>query len=232
MRILVLLMVEPSPCMSARGVNVKEAYQGLLNWSEGEIIFASQYEVLGLDLLRSLDLLVISGSPESVNSPAGKKLVDHLEYVVSNVSSKTKIIGVCFGFQALSVISGGQVKKISDGWNIGLHNIKTLKPKEWMNPSHSGLRAIFNHREYVSYEPRGTERLMEDESGRSAMALIKPNWLGVQFHPEYSPNYQKSLLACFPRIAAQIDYQAVIDSYSKCDQNGIFRKWIEMYTKN
>jgi GMP synthase-like glutamine amidotransferase len=113
-------------------------------------------------------------------------------FIITN--QNRKFIGICFGHQLIASALGGKVVKSSAGWNMGVKKIDILSKERWMTPFAQNLNVIFNHQDEVIQVPKGAKILAKDYHHPILMYSISNRILSMQFHPEFTPLYQKTLM--------------------------------------
>lgn len=143
--------------------------------------------------LKDTDLLVLVGGtdvnsnlyghePGPYNDPpdAGR---DYMELIALR-SFKGPVLGICRGFQLMHVAKGGKLNQ---------HVTHHLHGHDIIAKSLKGYKEIFhapaNHHQLV-VDPSG-EVLATSPEG-DVEAVQWGNWLGVQFHPEWSKSFSDS----------------------------------------
>ena len=121
--------------------------------------------------------LVVLGAEHSVNAAKPAWIADEIELTRAAVDSGVPVLGLCFGGQVLARVLGAAVGP-ADGPSIGWRQVAARPDSpaagEWL------------HYNYETFPlPGGAESLAELD-GASAAFRVGPH-LGVQFHPEATP---------------------------------------------
>jgi GMP synthase-like glutamine amidotransferase len=74
---------------------------------------------------------VITGSNAGVYD--GLRWINDLMAFLRNARGSSKLIGICFGHQAMAQALGGSVIKSPKGWGIGLHRSELHARPYWMD---------------------------------------------------------------------------------------------------
>jgi GMP synthase (glutamine-hydrolysing) len=118
---------------------------------------------------------VLSGGPATVFAPGSPQLPKYV------VESAKPILGICYGMQALTHSLGGTVA-LSPRREFGAASIHSLAP----NPLLNGDQVVWmSHGDRIEQPPAGFVPIAAtDNTPVAAMADLKRNYFGVQFHPE------------------------------------------------
>ena len=60
--------------------------------------------------------------------------IPHLLDWLRTARGRTRMLGICFGHQAMAQAFGGHVEKSDKGWGVGLHRYDILGHEPWMFP--------------------------------------------------------------------------------------------------
>ena len=133
------------------------------------------------------DGFLITGSRYSVyeDRPWIKGL---LELVREIHRREIRLVGVCFGHQAVALALGGEVGLNPRGWDIGLKELTLTEAAEGL-PSFKGVpdptRILVSHMDVVTRMPDRAVRLAYSERTEFEMFTLGRSVLSLQGHPEY-----------------------------------------------
>jgi GMP synthase (glutamine-hydrolysing) len=132
------------------------------------------------EAMRDAALVVMLGSPHGVYQTEIPWIAAQRRMVAARLAARRPTIGICFGAQMLAVAAGGAVAPMPDGrffrgW-IGL--------EQAADPALAGPWPRW-HGDAIA-PPPAAEVLARDAGTVQAFTL--PNAIGVQFHPEATPD--------------------------------------------
>lgn len=137
---------------------------------------------------RSVDGIVITGSPSSLTEP--EPWMDGGVELIGRARDRgTPVLGVCFGHQLLGVALGARVIQNPEGWEFATQTIE-LDGDGPGDPLFAGVgpRLEVNqaHRDIIDPVtlPASTRVLARNPKGIQAIA-DGPHLRGIQFHPEF-----------------------------------------------
>ncbi len=106
-----------------------------------------------------------------------------------------KFTGVCFGHQLLAESLGGKVEKsLEFGWNTGAHTFKIVQQQEWMTPFQEEVTLLMMCQDQVVKLPERSVVLATLPTCPVSMFQVGTTALGIQAHPEFSPEYDAELI--------------------------------------
>jgi GMP synthase-like glutamine amidotransferase len=136
--------------------------------------------------------VVSLGSEHSVRDADPTWIPAELELLGAAVRDEVPVLGLCFGGQGLSTVLGGGVDRLSRpeiGWiSLRRSEVPWLAPGPWLYYHHEALRV-----------PPGATELGRADSGPAA--FCKGPHLGVQFHPEVTPEILDRWARSDPHLA-------------------------------
>ena len=136
--------------------------------------------------------VILSGSPESVNEPAGYRAPDAV------FDLGVPVLGICYGMQSMAAQLGGEVET-SDHREFGYAQVRArghsqllASIEDQVNPEGHGLLDVWmSHGDRVSSLPPGFKRIASTASAPIAgIADEERGFYGVQFHPEVTHTRQ------------------------------------------
>jgi GMP synthase-like glutamine amidotransferase len=134
--------------------------------------------------LSTLDGFIVSGSASSVYDD--EQWIRDLEDFIRRTSeSSVPIFGICFGHQVIAKALGGTVERAENGWGIGIHTMRVLEARPWMNPAHESLKLVMAHQDQVVSLPHDAVLLGSSDHCKNYLIEFTPSSVGVQGHPEF-----------------------------------------------
>ena len=172
------------------------------------------------------DAVLITGSPAGVYEDHDwlPGLFDFIR-----AAKDSKMVGVCFGHQAMAEALGGHVEKSDKGWGAGLHRYTITRPEPWLDGARE-IAAPASHQDQVVVQPPNTEIVASsDFTPYAALAWTDRPAISFQFHPEFSPAFAKALIA--KRYDRVPDPDVAIASLDAPNDNPRVAGWIRRFLK-
>jgi len=167
---------------------------------------------------------LITGSPAGVYEPL-PWIAPLMEFIRS--ASHAKMIGVCFGHQAMAQALGGEVIKSPKGWGTGLQCYQVVHPQPWTNGEHQVAVPASHQDQVVVQPPNTTVVAASDFTPFAALAWADRPAISFQFHPEFSPGYAKALIE--KRYDRVNDPDAALASLDAPNDNARVSEWIRRF---
>ncbi len=134
---------------------------------------------------------LITGSPAGVYDPL--PWIDPLMAFIRSAKN-SKMVGVCFGHQAMAEALDGKVMKSDKGWGAGLHHYQIERTEPWMD-SGDKIAIPASHQDQVVVQPPRTNVVAASTfTPFAALAWTDRPAISFQFHPEFSPEFAKALI--------------------------------------
>jgi GMP synthase-like glutamine amidotransferase len=172
------------------------------------------------------DAVLITGSPAGVYEDLDwlPPLFDFIR-----AAKDSRMVGVCFGHQAMAEALGGHVEKSDKGWGAGLHYYTITRPEPWLDGARE-IAAPASHQDQVVVQPPNTEIVASsDFTPYAALAWTDRPAISFQFHPEFSPEFAKALIA--ERYDRVPNPDAAIASLDAPNDNARVAGWIRRFLK-
>lgn len=138
------------------------------------------------------DAYLITGSSSGVYDPEPwiGQLIDFLR----QAKGRTKLVGVCFGHQAMAEAFGGKVIKSPKGWGVGLHSYDVRRTEPWMDAA-KAIAVPASHQDQVVELPPGAKVLASSAFTPFGMLDYGDQpAISIQLHPEFDPAFAEALI--------------------------------------
>lgn len=146
---------------------------------------------------------------------------------------RTKLVGICFGHQAMAQAFGGQVIKSPKGWAIGQQDYRVVRAEPWMDGP-PAIRLPGSHQDQVVELPPNAEVIAASAfTPLGALAWRDQPAISMQLHPEFEPDYARALIEA-RRGKVYTDEQADrgVASYEGPDDRARVGLWINRFLQS
>lgn len=177
------------------------------------------------DDISCYDFFITSGSRASVydDEPWIQRLIDFIRKLDRN---EKKLIGICFGHQAIAVALDGQVNKSTKGWGVGLAANRVVSTPGWMQQRVSQLRILVSHQDQITSLANGAKVLAESDFCPYFIIQWNNHFLSIQGHPEWNKEYSRALMYERRAIIPEDRLEEGLLSLRLVPDNQIFAQWI------
>ncbi|MDP6969784.1 MAG: hypothetical protein QGG88_11825 [Gammaproteobacteria bacterium] len=132
------------------------------------------------------DGVVLTGSIANVTEqePWMAELYKHIRRLDK---AKVKLVGICFGHQAIAHALGGEVGPQVP--QVGIEAVTMVQAPDWMQPRQSQVSLLCGNFQQVLSLPEGFQVLGTQGACAIPFYAKGEHILGCQYHPEFSTDY-------------------------------------------
>lgn len=164
---------------------------------------------------------LLTGSPAGVYEDL--PWMPSLFAFLQRVRGQAKLVGICFGHQAMAQAFGGHVVKSPNGWGIGLHRFQVRYRAPWMDGA-AEVWVSASHQDQV-VTPPPEARVTASNAFTPYAGLDYGDAISFQFHPEFGTAFGTDLIELRrDKYGALAD--AAIASYAHPDDHARVGQWI------
>jgi GMP synthase-like glutamine amidotransferase len=169
---------------------------------------------------------LITGSAAGVYEPL--PWIAPLLAFLREAKGRAKLVGICFGHQAMAEALGGRVEKSERGWAVGLQDYEIVAQPAWMGADPPRRIAVpVSHQDRVTIAPPGAEVVAHSAFSPFGMLAWGADALSMQFHPEFGRDYAGALIE--HRRARLPAPDAAIASFDRPDDRALVAQWIRAF---
>lgn len=224
-RIAILETGAPPPALAAAHGDYPAMFRDLL----GEAFEFETFDVQAGEWPEAgaFDAAIITGSAAGVYEDA-PWIGDLLDWIRA-AKGRTRLVGVCFGHQAMAQALGGRVEKSERGWGVGLHRYQVESVEPWMTPAAAAVAIPASHQDQVVEKPADARVLLRSDFTPFAGLAWGEDAISFQAHPEFTPAFATDLTAGrHDRIDPALVARAV-DSLKAPDDRAVVGGWIRAF---
>jgi GMP synthase-like glutamine amidotransferase len=155
--------------------------------------------------------------------------IQNLADFIRGVSGKRPYVGICFGHQMLAQAMGGEVAQASQGWGAGVMKVELLKQEPWMQPPQKEIRIHHMHGDQVQKLPKGSVVLGRSEHCEVGMFRVGDSMLGIEGHPEFTPEFSEALIRARVERIGPAASQAALETVRQPTDAPIVAQWIRKF---
>ena len=143
------------------------------------------------------------------------------------VRGRAKLIGICFGHQAMAQAFGGEVEMSPKGWGIGLHRYEIVEPPPGMvEPLGFAIPAF--HQDQVVTLPPDARVLAASAFTPYAALGYDDNTVSLQGHPEFTPAFSAALIKARREVYGPLADPALL-SLLQPEDGGRTASWLRNF---
>jgi len=172
---------------------------------------------------------LITGSAAGVYEPL--PWIAPLLSFLREAKGRSKLVGICFGHQAMAEALGGRVEKSERGWGIGLQDYDLWDRAPWMGENPPERIAVpVSHQDQIVVPPPGARVLAGNAfTPFGLLEYEEGDAVSMQFHPEFEPGYAQALIE--HRRARVPDPDAAIASLERTNDQALVAEWIRGFLR-
>jgi GMP synthase-like glutamine amidotransferase len=175
----------------------------------------------------AFDGAVITGSAAGVyeDDPWIGALLDWIRLA----KGELKLVGICFGHQAMAQALGGRVEKSDKGWGVGLHRYEVVSDASWMTPAAATIAIPVSHQDQVVAIPSDARITLRSDFTPHAGLAWGEDAISFQGHPEFTPAYASDLTAGRRGRIDPLLVDQALESLAEPNDRGLVTDWIRAF---
>jgi len=192
------------------------------------------YMTIGGELPKNLDeqdAYLITGSPLSV-------LDKHIfsdglsDFIQECDARKKKLVGTCFGHQAIALALGAHVERSTSGYNVGVEETHFHQRCRWMVPFKEKLSMHVFHEDQVQDVPPECSLLGSSQKCPVAGFTKGNHILTTQAHPEFTNPFMNCVLDFTKNHISADVFKTAKASLDSPLEGDVFATWCAHFFKD
>lgn len=171
-----------------------------------EITSTQFYKSSQLPDYKKVDLLIIMGGPMSVNDEDRFPwLVAEKQFIRNCIAAGKPVLGICLGSQLIANAMGATVYRNAEK-EIGWFPVKGIEPPDAAIFRFPYTFEVFHWHGDTFDLPKDAIRLASSEATKNQAFQIGSSTIGIQFHPEVTPDSLNEMLSHGRQELIKSDY--------------------------
>ena len=224
-RVAIVKTGAPPPALAARHGDYPAMFSALLGGGYDIETFDAQADEW--PDTPAFDAAIITGSPAGVyeSDPWIGQLLDWIRYA----KGRTRLIGVCFGHQAMAQALGGRVEKSDRGWGVGLHRYDVRMIEPWMTPAAATIAIPASHQDQVIEKPADARIFLSSAFTPFAGLAWDDNAISFQGHPEFTRAFAADLTGGRRERIGEAVTDRALATLSEPDDRAVAGDWLRRF---
>lgn len=182
------------------------------------------------DAIDEVDAYLITGSRHSVYDDL-PWIPELLGFIRKLDSRHKKLVGICFGHQAVAQALGGLTEKAEAGWGVGVHHHRFNQRPAWFDEGDLEFPILVTHQDQVCRTADGAVVLAGSDFCPNAVCQIGQHVLTLQGHPEFVNDYSREIMEFRRKLLGENTYLSGIASLEEEPARGRIAAWIVRFLK-
>lgn len=108
-------------------------------------------------------------------------------------AAQIKLIGICYGHQAIAHALGGKVERSPKGWGVGIMPVDVVRETGFASLG-SDIMLHAMHQDQVSQPPEGAVVFLSSDFCPISGFTLGQHFLAIQQHPDFNPDINRDLI--------------------------------------
>ena len=174
------------------------------------------------------DAYLITGSPLGVHDEV-EWIQQLLAFIRLLDEHQKKLVGVCFGHQAITQALGGEVARAEGGWLVGVSEIAVHTSPSWMQPSVSTCQIYHINQDQAIKLPHGATLIASSSMCPLSMYAIEDRIFCIQGHPEQPLDSMLAIMEVLKERIPQLVFDEAIQSLGLSVDRALVGEWIRKF---
>jgi len=180
------------------------------------------------DRPEACDGYILTGAAAGVYD--GDPWIGQLLAFLRTARGRAKLVGICFGHQAMAQAFGGNVIQSPKGWGVGLHTYGVAAHLPWMDARPAFALSASHQDQVVELPPDATVIAGSEFCPIGTLAWHDGMAISCQLHPEFAPDYSIALIEGRRGMRIPEDQAArAIESLRAPDDHARFADWMARF---
>lgn len=140
------------------------------------------------------------------------------------------LVGICFGHQMIAQALAGEVVRSEQGWGLGSSqatiDLKQVQRYPWLTEPPATVSLLVSHQDQIIRPPEKSTIIAGSDFCPNSIMLVGEHFLGIQGHPEFTPEYLFDLVNIRKSSYPATIYQSALASLNQPTNHLQVTEWI------